>query len=139
MQSIILILVCISLPFQFTNSVSGINHQDQDAHWIAPESAKSISNPLAGDKESASMGKGLYRQRCSSCHGKTGKGDGPGGAALDPKPADHSSAIVQDQTDGELFWKISEGRGAMTGYAAVLDEEERWDLVNFIRTLDSSN
>jgi mono/diheme cytochrome c family protein len=45
---------------------------------------------------------------------------------------------VQDQADGELFWKISEGRGAMVGWKLIISEEDRWHLVNYIRTLKSN-
>ena len=51
-----------------------------------------------------------------------------------PKPADWTSAKVQSQTDGELFWKMSEGRSAMPPWKS-LPEKDRWELVNYIRTL----
>lgn len=106
---------------------------DQDK-WVAPESAKSLKNPRSG-AESVANGKSIYSTRCVVCHGATGKGDGPAGKALNPPAADHSSEVVQAQTDGELFWKISEGRGAMVGWKLILSEQDRWDLVNYIRTL----
>lgn len=106
---------------------------DQDK-WVAPESSKSLKNPRSG-AESVANGKSIYSTRCVVCHGATGKGDGPAGKALNPPAADHSSEVVQAQTDGELFWKISEGRGAMVGWKLILSEQDRWDLVNYIRTL----
>ena len=71
---------------------------------------------------------------CTACHGDGGKGDGPGAAALNPKPADWTSAKVQQQTDGCLLWKITTGRGAMPPWAA-LSETERGQLIHYIRTL----
>ncbi len=107
----------------------------QDDRWVAPASAKAIENPNKGDKSSIKRGKGLYKSYCMVCHGETGTGDGPGSKALETKPANHTSAEVQKQTDGEIFWKITEGRGSMVGWKNVLKEQDRWDLVNFVRTL----
>ena len=106
---------------------------DQE-RWLAPASAKSIKNPYSG-KSSINAGKSIYKTRCTVCHGEKGKGDGPAGKALKPPAADHSSTLVQDQTDGELFWKISEGRGPMVSCKLILSEEDRWDVVNYLRTL----
>ncbi len=104
------------------------------AKWVAPASAKNLKNPYAGNA-SINKGKSIYKTRCVVCHGDKGRGDGPAGKALTPPPADHSSPAVQAQTDGELFWKISEGRGPMVGWKLILSEEERWHLVNYLRTL----
>jgi len=107
----------------------------QDDKWVAPASAKAVKNPNKGEKSSINRGKGLYKSYCIVCHGEKGLGDGPGAKALNPKPANHTSAAVQNQTDGEIYWKISEGRGNMIGWKNVLKEQDRWDLVNFVRTL----
>lgn len=79
---------------------------------------------------------GEIQARCAGCHGPKGEGDGPGLAYFKlSKPADWSSPQVQQQTDGELFWKISNGRlGAMPSNQG-LSEVERWQMVNFIRML----
>ncbi len=106
---------------------------DQDK-WLAPASAKELKNPYAG-AESINKGKTVYQIRCVVCHGEKGEGDGPAGKALTPPAANQSTDAVQSQTDGELFWKISEGRGAMVGWKLIVSEEERWALVNYIRTL----
>ncbi|MDT8347182.1 MAG: cytochrome c, partial [Flavobacteriaceae bacterium] len=74
-------------------------------------------------------------ETCVLCHGNNGKGDGPGGKTLKPKPADLTSKSVQAQTDGEIFWKITKGRGAMAQWEHIIDEKDRWNLVNYIRTL----
>jgi mono/diheme cytochrome c family protein len=105
--------------------------------WKAPDSAKSIKNPVAENKRiiSGKKGKKVFQSNCVVCHGDAGKGDGPGGKALNPKPADLTSDLVQGQTDGEIFWKITNGRGAMVKWEPVISEEQRWDLVNYIRSL----
>lgn len=103
--------------------------------WTAPASANELKNPYKGNAAETAKGKTLYLQMCSVCHGNKGKGDGPAGVNLNPRPADHTSAKVQDQSDGAIFWKITNGKPPMAAYKDVLSEEQRWDLVNFIRTL----
>lgn len=107
----------------------------QEDIWKAPEAAKRIKNPVADKKISAIKGKKLYRSRCAVCHGRTGLGDGPGGKALVPKPESLLTNLVQAQTDGELFWKITNGRNDMIKWGPILTEQQRWDLVNYVRTL----
>jgi len=105
------------------------------APWVSPKAAQEVKNPIAGDKASLVDGKKLYTTNCAPCHGDKGRGDGPAAAALNPKPADHSSAVVQSESDGSLYWKLSEGRNPMPAYKAILNEHQRWALVNYIRTL----
>ena len=99
--------------------------------WVAPADAKATKNPVKG----VGNAKKSVETNCVSCHGPGGKGDGPAAAALPPpKPANWTAEAVQKETDGELFWKISNGRGAMPPWKH-LPENERWELVNYIRTL----
>jgi mono/diheme cytochrome c family protein len=103
--------------------------------WQAPESAKDIKNPYSGNVIAAQKGEQLYSKLCWTCHGKNGKGQGPAAASLKPKPKNFSSVELQKQTDGELFWKLSNGKGMMVPYRHSLNEEKRWQLINYIRTL----
>jgi len=107
----------------------------QDNRWIAPPSADTMINPLKNVPTAVADGKIVYDKFCWVCHGKTGKGDGPGAKNLNPKPADHTSALVQNQTDGAIYWKISKGRGQMQPYERSLNKNQRWQLVCYIRTL----
>jgi mono/diheme cytochrome c family protein len=106
------------------------------AHAI-PEEAAATVNPVAYDEISVTAGAELFSQTCVVCHGPEGKGDGPGAAGLDPKPAELTADHVQANSDGALFYTISEGRPdtAMVSWAATYSEEQRWNLVNFIRSL----
>ena len=81
--------------------------------WTAPAAEKAKKNPLPADKKIVDQGQKVAQINCVSCHGAKGKGDGAAAVALNPKPADWTSSRVQDESDGELFWKISNGRGAM--------------------------
>jgi len=103
--------------------------------WVAPANADKIINPLKDDATAANSGKKLYKVLCSVCHGVKGKGDGMGGAGLTPKPANLTSEAVQSQTDGAIFWKITEGRTPMASYKSSIPEKKRWQLINYIRTL----
>ena len=101
--------------------------------WRAPDSAKSLKNPVvkaAGIKD----GKPSFDANCALCHGRGGRGDGPAAASLNPKPKNLADKGIQGQSDGELFWKISEGRGVMPSWKH-LPENQRWSLVQYIRSL----
>ncbi len=105
------------------------------APWACPAAEKAKKNPVAKSDAAVTAGKkATIDKACTACHGDGGKGDGPGAAALNPKPADWTSAKVQQEPDGCLFWKISSGRGAMPPWAA-LPENERWQIIHYIRTL----
>jgi len=103
--------------------------------WVVPPDAAAVKNPVAGDKSVLPAAKGVYISNCAPCHGEKGRGDGPAAAGLNPKPADHSSALIQSETDGSLFWKLSEGRAPMPGYKKIFNDQQRWELIDYIRTL----
>ena len=109
----------------------------QGSDWKAPADAKNVKNQRAdkkNDKAAMANAQKLVETNCQTCHGASGKGDGPAAAALQPKPADWTSAKIAKETDGELFWKISNGRGPMPPWKHLPDQE-RWEIVNYIRTL----
>jgi len=102
--------------------------------WTAPASEKAKKSPIPASAKVAEQGEKVAKVNCVSCHGAKGKGDGAAAVALNPKPADWTSKRVQDESDGELFWKISTGRGAMPSWRH-LPENDRWALIQYIRTL----
>jgi putative copper resistance protein D len=79
----------------------------------------------------------LYGEHCAPCHGATGAGDGPAGQGLPRRPADLNAPHTAQHTAGDLFWWLSHGipRGGMPGFGERLTEDQRWDLVNFVRAL----
>ncbi|MCK0130355.1 c-type cytochrome [Flavobacteriaceae bacterium F08102] len=103
--------------------------------WTAPEDAKKLVNPIKDKATSIERGVKIFKTRCMICHGAKGVGDGIGGKALNPKPQNLTLKMVQSQTDGELFWKITNGRNDMIKWGPILSEEQRWDLVNFVKSL----
>ena len=108
-------------------------HYSYSCEWKAPESADQIKNPLKGDQKAVAAGETLFMQQCAVCHGNKGKGNGVAGASLNPKPANFWKDCVQQQSDGALYWKLNEGRGPMPSFSH-LTEEQKWELVHFIRT-----
>jgi mono/diheme cytochrome c family protein len=108
----------------------------QPKPWNVPDKAAKTANAVKTNAESVSAGKALWSQHCTSCHGKTGLGDGNKAAQLKTTPPDFTKPAVQSQTDGALFFKISEGRDDMPSFKKKIPEQEDiWNLVNFMRTL----
>jgi mono/diheme cytochrome c family protein len=106
----------------------------QGSDWRAPASAANRPNPVPANANTIELGKKLFVANCLTCHGAEGHGDGPGAAALEKKPADLPKRLRDTgEKDGELFWKISEGRAPMVTWKTQLTETQRWELVNYIR------
>ncbi len=103
--------------------------------WRIPSPRADAKNPTEASPASVARGKGIFLQNCAMCHGNTGNGDGPAAPALTPKPAHLSRPEMWQQPDGELFWKIAEGRAPMPPFGAIITDTQRWDVVNFLRTL----
>jgi len=95
-------------------------------------------NPVPADQRSIARGRAIYARHCSSCHGPSGRGDGSAGRDLDPPPSNLSSPDVSRQTDVELFRKITRGRQPMPAFRRLLDDEDRWHVVNYVRALGDS-
>ena len=128
--------IYISLIFFFlVLMLVSYDNKAQTSKWVAPKEADNVKNPLAGNTDILKYAKVIYTTYCSPCHGSKGKGDGVAAAGLATKPADHSSDYVQKQSDGALFWMISQGRNPMPSYKTTLTDNQRWELVNYIRTL----
>ena len=107
----------------------------QQQPWTAPPAAAKVANPVASDAKSLDAGKLLYIKNCNDCHGKKGKGDGPKSGDLDKSPKDFTKEQFQSQSDGILFWKMTEGRKPMPSFKKDLTAEQRWQVINYIRTL----
>jgi len=110
--------------------------------WEAPAEARSRINPLSPTAERIKTGRSLFRRHCALCHGEDGKGKKKHPNPKAPPPPDLSDEGRQERlTDGEIFWKISNGRSddgriVMPAFASeVSSEERRWSLVLYVRSL----
>jgi mono/diheme cytochrome c family protein len=107
--------------------------------WPVPEEAKQLKNPLQPTAPALKSARDVYADKCAHCHGDTGKGDGRDAEKYDPAPTDFTKAKrMSEATDGELFYKISEGKKPMPVFKNKLTEDQRWELVLLIRSLAST-
>lgn len=100
------------------------------------ESAKD-KNPVPANRASIENGKTVYQQYCFTCHGGSGKGNGPASEFFQKPVPDLSNNYTQKKSDGALFWKITEGNVPMPVFGDFLTKEDIWDLVNYIRSLSA--
>src|ERR1700746_1015607 len=116
--------IAFALALAFLGTIAWAGGSD----WRAPPAAANRPNPVAGNANATALGQKLYVSNCLTCHGPSGRGDGPGGAALEKKPAVLCARMRSGETDGALFWKISEGRSPMVSWRGSLSETQRWEL-----------
>ncbi len=92
---------------------------------------------------SIANGAALYQDSgCAACHGNGGHGDGPAAAEFDPPPPDLTGRHANAHTAGDLYWWLSYGvkpASAMPGFSQSLSDEERWDVINYLRALASGD
>jgi mono/diheme cytochrome c family protein len=102
--------------------------------WIIPGAEKMRKNPLTTSAAALNAAKAIYDQKCTDCHGDTGKGDGSEAMMYDPTPANLTEAAhINKLTDGEIYYQITEGRKPMPSFKTKLTEEQRWQLVILVR------
>lgn len=118
------LLICLSV------------HQSSAQVWEVPASQKSVKNPSPLNNANVKAGKELYMINCKSCHGEPGKNNG---LPLVPPPPDMASGKMQANTDADIFYKMTAGRGAMPSFATTLTPEQRWKIINFIKSFDPKN
>jgi mono/diheme cytochrome c family protein len=128
-------LLIVGFVFIATNVALGQEAKWQE--WVAPNSANDMKNPFAGNAGATAEGQNMFNQMCAICHGRKGDGKGGGGVSLDPTPANFLALSIANQSDGALFWKITEGKPPMASYKDMLSEDQRWKLVNYIRELEA--
>jgi mono/diheme cytochrome c family protein len=137
MKNILLILFVLA---SLLLTACGSNNSDSTPQAIGtlesvPAEYADKTNPLGADA-STDDGAKIFKTNCETCHGTLGHGDGPIGEALDPKPKNLAELQVV-ASDDYLFWRISEGKPgtSMPPWKNILNEEQIWQIVAFIRTL----
>ncbi len=139
--SMLLIMSSAFLPTQGLNEnfiLKSVVQEVDTSKWIAPESANELVNPIEADEDYIMEGEMLYKKHCRSCHGKLGDGTGSGAADISTVPTDFTLPDFLEQSDGSMFWKISEGKDDMESYKKKLSEEEVWITVVYIKTFAKS-
>ncbi len=102
--------------------------------------AKAMKNPIPVNAANVAKGKTLFEGKgtCFNCHGKTGEGNGPAGAILNPSPRNFTNCkFHKKRKDGELFWVIkngSAGTGMVSLVPSTITEEEAWTIINYERS-----
>jgi mono/diheme cytochrome c family protein len=127
-------ILSTGIGFVSLSSFTGNNQPDQD-RWIAPAWADTLTSPHHDEPLTLANGEELFGLYCASCHGEDGYGDGAAGGALGQTPANFHDSLVKKQTNGALFWKISNGKGNMPPFQDVFTTEQRWQLVAYLRKL----
>jgi cytochrome c oxidase cbb3-type subunit 3 len=101
-----------------------------------------LGTALLAHAADVEQGKKLYGQFCTSCHGQSGKGDGPAAAALNPKPRDHTDKELMSKLSDEEMLKVIKEGGASVGksplmppWGASLKDEQIKEVIAYIRTL----
>jgi len=123
----LLLLLAIAAAVFYATSSTG--------PWKIPESAKQLKNPLPPSDAALKDIRPIYLDKCSVCHGDSGKGDGHDASRYDPRPTNFTDAQhINTVSDGELFYKISEGHKPMPSFRKRLSEVQRWQLVLTIRS-----
>lgn len=117
------------------------------AQWDVPEKYRKMKNPVASSAVSIRIGKQMYVRHCRSCHGITGKGEGPRAPKLTHSIGDFTTAAFQKETDGAIFYKMTEGHDEMPSFRKKIPGSDDiiegsfgetgsvGDLINYIRTL----
>lgn len=126
------IKIIASLFLIVTLSVSVVSAQD----WTIPNSAKNKQNPYETSTKNISTGKKIYNINCKSCHGDATMGNM---LPLQPVlPSDLGSQAFLMQTDGEVYYKVNKGKGAMPTFEKTLSGEDKWMIITYLRSFDKN-
>ncbi len=94
-----------------------------------------ISVAQTNGKGNSKDGKKIYQQNCTTCHGIKGKGDGPVGSALNPKPINFVEGKYKyGSSDKDLFKTISNGKGVMQPWKGTLSDKQIYDVIAYVRS-----
>jgi len=114
----------------------GHEREENERAWKVPADESKKKNPVKADAASIGKGKKTYAERCAICHGEKADGKGASASALNPPPASFlDKKYMAANSDGDLFYKTSNGRGMMPRWDIVLEENDIWSVVNYMRSL----
>jgi mono/diheme cytochrome c family protein len=96
-----------------------------------------LANPLTANEASLARGQELFDRACSPCHGTGGAGDGPV-TQVGMLPMSLLTAQARGYTDGYIYGIIRVGRGLMPAYGHQVAHFDRWNVVNYVRSLQAA-
>lgn len=129
-------MIVISAVAGLAFLAAGVSITLADEDWKVPPEAAKMKNPVAPTADGIATAHAIFMDKCANCHGDKGQGDGPEAGMYDPQPSNLADAkMMSGMTDGEIFYKITEGRKPMPSFKKQLDDQQRWMIVNFLRTL----
>jgi mono/diheme cytochrome c family protein len=134
-QSRFRLSVAVMSTVLIASALIALSEEPSKQKWSAPAAEAQKKNPVAATESSLAAGRKIYSKTCVMCHGKTGDADGPAVIELNIHPAKLSDPKLATEPDGSLFWKITTGKKPMPTYGKRLSETDRWNLVNYVRTL----
>jgi mono/diheme cytochrome c family protein len=133
--SVLMVSVFALLTFAYWGG-GAARADSMSGKWLSPAPSAVKKNPNAPTQDSIAAGQKIYSKTCALCHGKSGDADGPAVIELNIHPARLSDPqLLETESDGSLFWKITTGKKPMPAYGKRLSETDRWNLVNYVRTL----
>ena len=115
--------------FLFLNAIQSFTQV-----WTVPEENRAVVSPFKFVADSVKKGEAIYMKNCQSCHGLPGKDNW---AKITPPPGDPAASKFQIQTDGEMFYKITTGKIPMPEFRIILNENERWNVIGYIRSFNA--
>ena len=131
--SAILVIGFFILLFSTFNACN--QPEKEGDEWKAPRDADDLKTPVQNKLLAEGKGKEIYNLYCLSCHGQYGFGDGAAGTSFDRRPANFHNKKIKAQTDGALFWKLTNGRMNMPAFKKILSDEQRWQVVSYLRKI----
>ena len=105
--------------------------------WNVPPNAKEMKNPVPSNAATLADARATYTQYCAKCHGVNGDGKRPPGSmySYNTQPTNFTNArLIDAMSDGEIYWKMTNGRKPMPSFKNRLSDEQRWELVDLIRS-----
>jgi mono/diheme cytochrome c family protein len=128
------------LAFVVIFLAAGMTVMNAARNWSATAAARKLKNPVAPTPDAIAAGKADYGEHCRNCHGEKGDGKGEKAPELSVAPGDFTDPRkMNGRTDGELYWQITRGRLPMPAFDDKLSDQQRWQLVDYIRTFASKS
>lgn len=134
-SSISLFSLILFLLISLSSFTVSAQSEGKQTPWEAPPEAGELVNPLKDQVAALKLGKTIYSAECVVCHGKYGNAETDISKTLEQKPKNFTEEDFIKQSDGEIFWKLSEGRGLMQPFKTMLTEEEIWSVVVYVKEL----